>query len=148
MLAYVVLVGLGAMWPSPASAGWIDPDSRPEDQWLSFNGEDYDLVFSDEFNREGRNFNDGADPRWTAVNKNDYTNYALQYYSHDFVSFWLSLFSVGSVVVVVDVAFRVFKTAAEYEYAASTAIFTLLLNSQSALAARVSDRSSVFMAKG
>jgi len=30
-------------------------------------------VFSDEFNEEGRTFNDGKDPRWTAINKNDCT---------------------------------------------------------------------------
>ncbi|CAM9199215.1 unnamed protein product [Discosporangium mesarthrocarpum] len=46
---------------------------------------DFELVFSDEFNRGGRKFNDGKDPRWTAVNKNDYTNAALHFYSHDMV---------------------------------------------------------------
>ena len=43
-------------------------------------GKTYDLVFSDEFNIAGRSFADGADPRWTAINKDDYTNDALQYY--------------------------------------------------------------------
>ena len=28
-------------------------------------------VFSDEFEEDGRTFNDGNDPRWTAINKND-----------------------------------------------------------------------------
>jgi len=32
---------------------------------------------------EGRRFDDGWDPRWTAVNKNDYTNMALHYYHAD-----------------------------------------------------------------
>ena len=41
----------------------------------------YDLVFSDEFNSPGRTFEDGADPRWTAMEKNDYTNDAQHYYS-------------------------------------------------------------------
>lgn len=41
----------------------------------------YHLVFSDEFNTAHREFYDGADPRWTAMNKNDYTNDALHYYS-------------------------------------------------------------------
>lgn len=41
------------------------------------------MVFSDEFNVAGRSFHDGQDPRWTAVNKDDYTNYALQYYNGD-----------------------------------------------------------------
>lgn len=41
----------------------------------------YQLVFSDEFNTPGRNFADGTDPRWTALDKNDYTNNAQHYYS-------------------------------------------------------------------
>ena len=28
-------------------------------------------VFSDEFEQDGRQFEDGADPRWTAIDKND-----------------------------------------------------------------------------
>lgn len=28
-------------------------------------------VFSDEFEQDGRSFEDGADPRWTAIDKND-----------------------------------------------------------------------------
>lgn len=43
----------------------------------------YRLVFSDEFNIDGRNFQDGSDPKWTALDKNDYTNDALHYYSPD-----------------------------------------------------------------
>ncbi|CAN0058786.1 unnamed protein product [Hapterophycus canaliculatus] len=35
------------------------------------------------FCRAGRSFDDGHDPRWTAMHKNDYTNGALQFYSHD-----------------------------------------------------------------
>lgn len=42
----------------------------------------FDLVMSDEFNTPGRTFNDGYDPMWTAMNKNDYTNNALHYYDH------------------------------------------------------------------
>lgn len=41
----------------------------------------YQLVFSDEFNTAGRTFHNGRDPRWTALDKNDYTNNALHYYS-------------------------------------------------------------------
>lgn len=43
----------------------------------------YDLVFSDEFNTPHRTFHDGSDPRWTALDKNDYTNDAQHYYSPD-----------------------------------------------------------------
>eukprot|EP00555_Chaetoceros_dichaeta_P009161 CAMPEP_0198258190 /NCGR_PEP_ID=MMETSP1447-20131203/7686_1 /TAXON_ID=420782 /ORGANISM="Chaetoceros dichaeta, Strain CCMP1751" /LENGTH=650 /DNA_ID=CAMNT_0043945261 /DNA_START=62 /DNA_END=2014 /DNA_ORIENTATION=+ len=41
----------------------------------------YNLVMSDEFNVAGRTFEDGSDPKWTALEKNDYTNNALHYYS-------------------------------------------------------------------
>lgn len=37
------------------------------------------------FEVEGRSFYDGHDPRWTAVDKNDYTNMALHYYHADMV---------------------------------------------------------------
>lgn len=47
------------------------------------NTQQYELVMSDEFNVPHRNFSDGSDPMWTALNKNDYTNAALHYYSHD-----------------------------------------------------------------
>ena len=50
------------------------------------NGRVYDLVFSDEFNVAGRSLHDGNDPRWTAMNKDDYTNAALQYYNNELVS--------------------------------------------------------------
>jgi len=44
----------------------------------------YRLVFSDEFNVPGRTFQDGSDPRWTALHKNDWsTLHGLHYYSHD-----------------------------------------------------------------
>jgi beta-glucanase (GH16 family) len=36
---------------------------------------------SDEFNTADRSFEDGSDPKWTALDKNDYTNDALHYYS-------------------------------------------------------------------
>ena len=34
-------------------------------------GKIYDLVMSDEFNRDGRSFKDGDDPMWTAIDKSD-----------------------------------------------------------------------------
>jgi len=36
---------------------------------------------SDEFDVPGREFGDGKDPKWTALDKNDYTNDALHYYA-------------------------------------------------------------------
>jgi hypothetical protein len=65
------------------SAGWVDVDTPEEVKKITAkeDGYPYHLVFSDEFNVNGRNFDDGSDPRWTSINKDDYTNYALQYYS-------------------------------------------------------------------
>lgn len=65
-------------------AGWVDPDSPKEAlTTTSHYAEDkreYVLVFSDEFEQDGRSFEDGGDPRWTALDKNDYTNEALHFY--------------------------------------------------------------------
>jgi beta-glucanase (GH16 family) len=44
-------------------------------------GREFQLVMSDEFNVPGRDFSDGQDPKWTAMEKNDYTNDALHYYA-------------------------------------------------------------------
>ena len=66
------------------SGGWVDPDTpqkhhttkslrRPE-------AGKFELVYSDEFEVPGRTFDDGHDPRGTAVDKNDYTNMALHFY--------------------------------------------------------------------
>jgi hypothetical protein len=66
-----------------ALGGWIDPDTdNTFFQTKSLNdGRVHHLVFSDEFNIDNRKFDDGSDPKWTAINKDDYTNFALQYYS-------------------------------------------------------------------
>jgi hypothetical protein len=50
-----------------AFTGWVDPDTKIEDKkMLSYSdGKMYDLVMSDEFNRDGRTFYDGHDPKWT-----------------------------------------------------------------------------------
>jgi hypothetical protein len=61
-------------------AHWIDPDSPASAQTEKslVDGRVFDLVMSDEFNVPGRTFDDGHDPAWTAIHKNDYTNGALQ----------------------------------------------------------------------
>lgn len=68
-------------------SGWIDPDTvKSAHSTASYvDGRPHKLVFSDEFNAEGRYFRDGEDPRWTSINKDDYTNYALHYYNHDLI---------------------------------------------------------------
>ncbi|ORY27881.1 beta-glucan synthesis-associated protein-domain-containing protein [Naematelia encephala] len=46
----------------------IDPDTPSNVMTRTgFDGEAYNLVFSDEFNKDGRTFFDGDDPFWTAV---------------------------------------------------------------------------------
>ncbi|KDQ15829.1 glycoside hydrolase family 16 protein [Botryobasidium botryosum FD-172 SS1] len=47
----------------------IDPDTPSESHSRTgFDGKQYDLVFSDEFNKDGRSFRTGDDPFWEAVN--------------------------------------------------------------------------------
>lgn len=64
--------------PTFTGAGWVDPDSPLEAQTTRAlakgDNREYELVFSDEFEQDGRTFHDGNDPRWTAIHKNDYTN--------------------------------------------------------------------------
>ena len=71
-------------------AGWIDPDTAPLHlTTASLEPDDdtvYELIMSDEFNTAGRRFKNGHDPKWTALNKNDYTNDALQFYGDDQVN--------------------------------------------------------------
>ncbi len=70
-------------------ASWIDDDTPQNARTTEpltdiWNGEDFQLIMSDEFNVPGRRFSDGSDPMWTALDKNDYTNAALQYYDSDY----------------------------------------------------------------
>jgi beta-glucanase (GH16 family) len=64
--------------PSPS----LSPTPAPT-EFPTFTPRTFELVFSDEFNTAHRTFEDGSDPRWTAMNKNYYTNDALHYYSPD-----------------------------------------------------------------
>jgi beta-glucanase (GH16 family) len=80
---------------SVVTANWIDPDT-PISAFITHstvNEAELDLVFSDEFKVSGRSFDDGHDPRWTALNKNDYTNDALQYVQYIFLFVILQLIS-------------------------------------------------------
>lgn len=56
-------------------ATWVDPDTSVNAMSTKALSEGdhriYQLIFSDEFEREGRTFRDGDDPRWTAIHKND-----------------------------------------------------------------------------
>lgn len=54
----------------PGNWGLIDKDT-PKDAYtynsLQHEGEEWQLVFSDEFNEDGRTFYPGDDPYWEAV---------------------------------------------------------------------------------
>mmetsp|Transcript_2366 Transcript_2366/g.3531 ORF Transcript_2366/g.3531 Transcript_2366/m.3531 type:complete len:605 (-) Transcript_2366:109-1923(-) len=82
-----VIVLLLAFSCKKVKSGWVDPDtsSKFSSTVALAPGDDreYQLVFSDEFEREGRSFADGEDSRWTAMDKNDYTNDALHFYRSD-----------------------------------------------------------------
>ena len=68
--------------PSPTTSAPSHTPSSAPSPYPTFNPErTFELVFSDEFNTPFRNFRDGSDPRWTALDKNDYTNDALHYYT-------------------------------------------------------------------
>ena len=46
----------------------VDPDTPADVQTTQdHNGDEFKLVFSDEFSKDGRRFEAGADPYWTAV---------------------------------------------------------------------------------
>lgn len=70
--------------PSPSQSPTLHPtSSNTNGPTFSKDQQKFKLVFSDEFNIDGRQFHDGSDPKWTAMDKNDYTNGALHYYSPD-----------------------------------------------------------------
>lgn len=56
-------------------AGWVDPDTSTKHHTIKSlsrpDSDAYDIVMSDEFNREGREFIDGADPMWTGIDRSD-----------------------------------------------------------------------------
>mmetsp|Transcript_12546 Transcript_12546/g.29496 ORF Transcript_12546/g.29496 Transcript_12546/m.29496 type:complete len:536 (-) Transcript_12546:1286-2893(-) len=74
--------------PSAFGGDWLDPNTPSDAQTTSsrVDGRPFTLVFSDEFSVRNRSFNDGHDPRWTALHKNDYTNNAMHFYHQDFVT--------------------------------------------------------------
>jgi hypothetical protein len=69
------------------TTSWVDPDTIEKFELISsfVDEKKYKLVFSDEFEIDNRKFDDGFDPKWKSINKDDYTNYALQYYNSKLV---------------------------------------------------------------
>ena len=101
---YLLVVGL-----TNINGGWIDPDTSTKESIRHVNsfvdGRKYSLAFSDEFNVEGRTFHDGQDPRWTSIHKDDYTNFALQYYNQDLVHTSSGYLNISTVIK--DISFHV-----------------------------------------
>jgi len=56
-------------------------------------------------NPKHRYFYDGTDPRWTSINKDDYTNFALQYYNSKLANTSNGHLSIATVVE--DVTFDI-----------------------------------------
>ncbi|KAG7395771.1 hypothetical protein PHYBOEH_003206 [Phytophthora boehmeriae] len=66
---------------------WVDIDTPASAQThRSSRGETWTLVMSDEFNKEGRTFEAGADHLWTALDKPDGVNAALEIYAINMTS--------------------------------------------------------------
>jgi beta-glucanase (GH16 family) len=59
---------------------WVDPDTPAAAQKTHVDGRRFDLIFSDEFNVDDRNFADGYDRRWTAIEHSDKGDGALADY--------------------------------------------------------------------
>ncbi len=65
----------------------IDPDTPPNAQTrVGSDGETYNLVFSDEFNLDGRSFYPGDDPFWTAVDLHYWGTKNFEWYSPDAIT--------------------------------------------------------------
>lgn len=95
------------------SGGWIDPDTRPDvhriRSYSHGSNEKYDLVFSDEFEVNDRTFHDGYDPKWTSIEKNDYTNDALQYYRDHLVQTKNGSLIISTILE--DISFHAFSNS-------------------------------------
>lgn len=120
----VVLLAAAATLPL-SSSGWVDPDSQTLETESLSTGAPLQLVYSDEFEVAGwvvplhaprpvmtcctnfhrRSFADGNDPRWTAIDKNDYTNDAMQYYNSSYATTSGGCLNISTVIQ--DVSFKV-----------------------------------------
>lgn len=67
---------------------WVDPQTPDEARTVTgvMGGRELTLVFSDEFEDDGRSFQDGSDTRWTAEDRPGTTNAALHYYNSSHVT--------------------------------------------------------------
>lgn len=82
ILLLLVLCFVKTTTASSKSSLWIDPETPVHAQTTTgMDNRKLDLVFSDEFNNDGRIFHDGSDTRWTAEDRPATTNAALHYYN-------------------------------------------------------------------
>ncbi len=73
--------------------GWVDPDTPFENRTVASyvdHGKVYEIVMSDEFNRDGRTFKNGHDPMWTGIDRSDDDQTAmgrksLQFYNSSYI---------------------------------------------------------------
>lgn len=73
--------GSGQVPSLPNIPGLIDPDTPSGVKTRKgYDGQQYTLVFSDEFNRDGRTFWPGDDPWWEAVDLNYWATADLEWY--------------------------------------------------------------------
>lgn len=72
----------------PGVRGLIDPDTPDavKNKVGLYDGQKYSLVFSDEFNTDGRSFFPGDDPYWEAVDLNYWPTGDLEWYSPEAVT--------------------------------------------------------------
>lgn len=102
-------LSLLSLWLSVSrlQGGWVDRDTPLSglSTHSYTDGELLRLVFSDEFNEAGRSFRDGDDPRWTSMHKDDYTNFALQFYHQDLASTSNGFLNISTVIR--DISFDV-----------------------------------------
>ncbi|KAK9710769.1 beta-glucan synthesis-associated protein [Basidiobolus ranarum] len=71
--------------PTPVSP-WIDPDTPKQFTTKIAGGQNFTLVFSDEFEKAGRTFAEGNDPKWTAVDLWYWATGDMEWYSPNAVS--------------------------------------------------------------
>ncbi|GAA5887428.1 hypothetical protein JCM6882_002525 [Rhodosporidiobolus microsporus] len=74
--------------PSIPNLPSLIDDTTPQSAYTrsGFDGEDYELVFSDEFNTDGRTFWPGDDPYWEAVDIHYWQTTDLEWYDPDAIT--------------------------------------------------------------
>lgn len=71
----------------PGFRGLIDADTPSNVlSRTGFDGQAYQLVFSDEFNQDGRSFGVGQDPYWEAVNLHYWQTQDVEWYDPDSIT--------------------------------------------------------------